>query len=533
MPSQRNNESNGGTEQSRKRMHAFNRWSTAHPHTSGEGMDHERVFALLTQVITSRFRLNRQLVELGIKMEGKKSRLGHMLDRLSLRFSLILWRLMHAILTLVCWQHFFYIKFRQQEANVPDGAPNEGLKRFTPPFEFGAMHAILFQLALVPLTMCRSTLAWLSTSSPLRGVFPFEHILQFHIFVGYLFCTIMVLSVIFFFIFFGKVCSDHLNGRDPADLCRNFSREIMFTGYGILVATLVILSSSFFRARLAYEVFYYLHIFFVFAMFTLAILHTLDDEFRAGTPKGKARSQAWRWFATSLVTYLADRMWSYTSMRRATVLKAELSYDEQTIVLYVRKPAGFVFSAGQHASLQIPSIDATWHPFSIGSAPSAPELVFFIRVCTAGSWTQRLSEHTQLERLVTQRAAVNILGPYGYPMCGGGSHDRVLAVGTGTGIVPPFSLMWERARRLGMLQKDVLLETRSRGPSRRSSWRRRSSRNSRRRAARARAAHSASRAPRPSSARRARRSRGACRRAGRAAAARPSRARWRRRRSRR
>ena len=236
-------------------------------------------------------------------------------------------------------------------------------------------------------------------------------------------------------------------------MCRNFSREIMFTGYGILIATLVILSSSFFRARLPYEVFYWLHVFFVLAMFSLATLHTLDDEFRAGTAKGKARSQAWRWFVTSLVTYGADRMWSYTSMRHGTVLKAELSYDEQTIVLYVRKLSRLRLQRRQHASLRIPSIDSTWHPFSIGSAPSAPELVFFIRVYGAGSWTKKLSDHAQLERLVSHCAAVNILGPYGYPMCGGRTHDRVLAIGTGTGIVPLFSLggsgaaPWDAARR--------------------------------------------------------------------------------------
>ena len=81
------------------------------------------VFGLLSQVVIARFRLNRQLVKLGLNMEGTESRLSRMLDVLLLRTSLILWRLIHAIITLVVWQHFFYIKFRQQEANVPSGAP--------------------------------------------------------------------------------------------------------------------------------------------------------------------------------------------------------------------------------------------------------------------------------------------------------------------------------------------------------------------------------------------------------------------------
>ena len=439
---------------SRERMHQY----IASKHASDSSSDPLLLFWLSVQVTICRIRLNRQLVALGDTESSHRHRWS---DLLSLRARWIIFRFFHVVITLVVWQHFFYIKFRQQEKGVPDAAPNRGLKRFTPPFEFGAMHAILLQLSVIPLTMCRSLLAWLSTSTPLPRVLPFEHIVQFHIFVGYFFCTIMVLSVIFFFTFFGKVCSDYLNDLDPADLCRNFSREIMFTGYGILVATLIILSSSFFRSRLRFEIFYWMHLFFVFSMFLLAVLHTMDDEFRNNTPKGKLRSQGWVWFSTSLVTYFADRCWSIAGTRTSRIVKAEQSFDLKTVVLYVRKPAGFHFQAGQHASIQIPAIDGSWHPFSIGSAPLADELVFFIQVQGRDdSWTARLSDSKMLTSLVSHGGAVRIMGPYGYPIGGTSKHDHVVAIGTGTGIVPMFSLMWERARRLGLLQKDVLLETR-------------------------------------------------------------------------
>ena len=113
------------------RMPAPVRPAAVAPHGDNHTSHDVLMFSLLTQVVTARFRLNRRLLEFGLKVEGAKSWLGRMLDVMSLRFSLILWRLAHAILTLVVWQHFFYIKWRQQEANVPDGAPNEGLKRFT------------------------------------------------------------------------------------------------------------------------------------------------------------------------------------------------------------------------------------------------------------------------------------------------------------------------------------------------------------------------------------------------------------------
>lgn len=180
------------------------------------------------------------------------------------------------------------------------------------------MHAILLQLALLPLTMCRSLLALSSTSRLLRGTLPFEHLTQLHIFIGYLFCTIMILSVLLFFAFFGKTCADFLRGLDPMDGCEKMRTEIMITGCCIFGVTLLVLLSSLFRNRLRFIHFISLH-HLVFVMFVLAILHTLDQEFRSATAVGQARSQTVLWFGATLALYLCDRGWSYIAMHvRAT-----------------------------------------------------------------------------------------------------------------------------------------------------------------------------------------------------------------------
>ena len=163
-------------------------------------------FVTLTRVAMLRQKLSREMIRSA--MQGT-SFLTPSLSRrlnsiLTIRFRIILFRLVHFAITLVVYQHFFYIKFRQREGKVPLLAPNSSLKRLVPPFEFGAMHAILFQLAVIPLTMCRSLLATLSTNSTVNAIIPFENLIEFHIFVGYLFCIVMVLSVIVFFGFFGK-----------------------------------------------------------------------------------------------------------------------------------------------------------------------------------------------------------------------------------------------------------------------------------------------------------------------------------------
>lgn len=91
--------------------------------------------------------------------------------------------LLHLVATLVIWQHFFLVKFRQQQDDVPAGAPYYWAKRVIPPLEFGSMHAILFQMTLIPLTMCRYTIASLS-GSRLDGYFPLNRMLRMHIHMG-------------------------------------------------------------------------------------------------------------------------------------------------------------------------------------------------------------------------------------------------------------------------------------------------------------------------------------------------------------
>ena len=318
--------------------------------------------------------------------------------------------------------------------------------------------------------MCRSLLAYLSTSPVLRGRFPWEHIFRFHIHLGYFFCGIMITAVGVFFFFFGKVCSDHLNGLDPVDTCRNFSREIMFTGYAIFVCTVVLLLSSYLRSRYNYRIFYWGHIFFVYSMYLLAILHTLDDEFRAGTKKGKLRSQTFIWFSSSLAVYFGDRIWSISAEKRTTVLKAEQTKDQSGVLLYIRKPADFQFEPGQHAMLQIPAIDLSWHPFSIASGPQQEYLLFFISVSKAGAccapkpWSARLFDTIQFgfaswKTGLSGSVDVKIRGPYGAPVVPKpDAPSLTLLIGSGSGIVPMLSMLQHRIYKLSLTSKEGVLQ---------------------------------------------------------------------------
>lgn len=114
---------------------------------------------------------------------------------------------LHFLTTMVIWLHFCVTKFRTQEGNVPDIASNYYWKIYAPTLEFGAMHAILFQLSLLPLTMSRLSISRLS-SSILEKIIPFNRMVQFHIHLGYTMVSIVILATVFFFIFFGILCAD-------------------------------------------------------------------------------------------------------------------------------------------------------------------------------------------------------------------------------------------------------------------------------------------------------------------------------------
>ena len=130
----------------------------------------------------------------------------------------------HFLATMIVWQNFAIKKFTEQKGVVPEGANRYWWKVLAPSVEFGAMHAILFQLALLPLTMSRYTIAYLSQTA-LSRFFPFNRLLAIHYHLGYVLVSFVFLATVFFFAFFGLLCSD---GEQA--FCDKFKSEIMITG---------------------------------------------------------------------------------------------------------------------------------------------------------------------------------------------------------------------------------------------------------------------------------------------------------------
>lgn len=149
----------------------------------------------------------------------------------------------------------------------------------------------------------------------------------------------------------------------------------MATGYGILGTTIVVLFTAMFRGRIGYNLFFFSHL-LVLVMYLLALLHTIDNEVRAG----KVRSQSFRWFTASLLIYISDRAWRHCTVHHSSAASGWLSADGTTIALKIQRPPTFVFVPGQYASLQIKQFELIFHPFSIGSDP-----VVSLPMCLSGN----------------------------------------------------------------------------------------------------------------------------------------------------
>ncbi len=354
----------------------------------------------------------------------------------------------HFASTIVIWMHFALIKFEQQADKVPEDAHRYWLKRLVPPIEFGSMHAILFQMALIPITMCRCSISALAESA-VNKVVPLNRALAMHIHLGYTMIMIVFFATIFFFFFFGLLCSE---GEQA--FCDKFTMEIMITGYCILGTLLIIGLTSHFRHRIPYEIFYGVH-HIVFAMYIITIAHTLDIEQRTGRSQ---RSQTFKWFSSTLLYYFCDRVAMHMNHRYDTKLISSSvvwgSKGSKLIILKAQRPALFQFKSGQYAYIRINKINNQWHPFSIASRPDSSHLEFYIQVFEGKAWTKKLWDLFDAEG---NNLKIEVMGPYGTSLCQSRNYSHILAIGGGTGVVPILSLYNDHMHNLLRLDPNKFL----------------------------------------------------------------------------
>lgn len=392
---------------------------------------------------------------------SSKGPMEKFISKVSANRQLILTVIVHLTVTVLVWQHFFFKKYTSKLDTIPRAANRYWWKVLTPSFEFGVMHVILFQMALLPLTMSRYLVTQLSETW-VKRYFPFGYLMEYHFIMGYIMVGTVFASTIIFFAFFGLLCNEQKSGVEPSPngemtFCTNFTMEIMATGYAILALLLIVGGTSYLRYQIPYEVFYVVH-HVTIVIFAVTIAHTLDIQFR----KGLDRSQTFKWFSAPLLIYFTDRFYMWCNKSLMGVAKSEILGNKEgkkSLILTLNKPHTFGYNPGQYVYLKAKVLDSFWHPFSVASEPNEKVLRFYIDVYEPGSWSHKLWELTENGTIGTGCPHLfEVTGPYGTSFDFNGVNHLCL-VGAGTGIVPMMSAMRSVTRQFKLLQAEKYISS--------------------------------------------------------------------------
>ena len=209
--------------------------------------------------------------------------------------------LSHTIATLLVLSHFFLVRWTERRTALPPAAPFYWMQRIVPAALFGAKHATLFQMALLPISMCRHLITVSGLGNTAWAYFA-------HVYLGYVVLITLVLVSALFIAFFGVMCQGGVQpacARLPcralrparahaasfascaacsarrARSCAKLISEIMLTGYALTFLTLVILVTGYLRHSkgFSYRVIYVVHHLFI-VFYVGSVAHTMDTEFR-------------------------------------------------------------------------------------------------------------------------------------------------------------------------------------------------------------------------------------------------------------
>lgn len=264
-----------------------------------------------------------------------------------------------------------------------------------------------FGLILIPmmrLALSRSSHRWLNVLLPVHKAIE-SHQIAGHALIGF--------SVVHVAAYIG-LYGTHGFRSHPANV----------TGIALAVLLGVLWWGAMARGKRRFEVFYYTH-FLGIPILGLGFLH----------------APWFVWLMTlPLVLYLVDRGIRAFLMSRVAVIE-HLRNDGRDIDLFVHRPVGFTYAAGDYAFLCFPDLSrAEWHPFSLVNAPSERGSLSF-RIRRTGDWTERLST-------LPVGSRVYIDGPFSSPCRDLHHRSRTIIVAAGIGITPFVSFLADLANRV-------------------------------------------------------------------------------------
>mgnify|MGYP000624179010 CR=1 FL=1 len=172
--------------------------------------------------------------------------------------------------------HYAMIRYESLTPSIPEDAAYLWAKRIAPPMVYGSKFAILFQMALIPLTMSRFSIASLS-GTVLDRFIPMNRAMRIHVYLGNSMICLVLCATFALVTCYGSLCV--LNEQE---YCERLTSEIMCTGYAITGFVFMIGLTSYFRHRIPYEIFYAVH-HLLFVLYIVTVAHTFDNMERAAS----------------------------------------------------------------------------------------------------------------------------------------------------------------------------------------------------------------------------------------------------------
>ena len=246
-------------------------------------------------------------------------------------------------------------------------------KLYLHPLEVGMNHIALFNFTLLPLTMCRTLITYIGGQAQQSsgnngllhaGIFNTQTMEQFHGIVGYV-ATIDVLCVFTSIEWYNRRLCYFCGDEAACEIVQlyPFKSDIYIAGLCIVLTCFLVLWTSYFRygptvvkdmtySKNNYKLFFAFH-HITFLFYFLICFHTMDSKWR----NGQTRGQNFQWVGTSMLVFAVDRFLLQKIFNKYNGVRVvEWKTLGEYVHLVVRRPAGFVFQAGQYAYLHAPQL---------------------------------------------------------------------------------------------------------------------------------------------------------------------------------
>jgi respiratory burst oxidase len=338
----------------------------------------------------------------------------------------------------------------------------------------GSAQCLNLNCCLIMLPICRHLLTHLR-ATPLRFLFPFDAVLEYHIYIGIAIAIFVVMHVM------AHMCDFHRFSRaDEGDIYALFGDKLgddipegigdrwkllLATPAGItgiiMVVCMLIAYPFTLRRRNSFNAFWVTHHLLIVMVIALCFhgMSSLLEPF-----------QSVYWVMLPLALYLIPRAIRETPLSKVKVLDIEIKRGN-VVGLKLARPKSWDahIRAGMYAHVNIPSISCLeWHPFTLTSAPSEDFIEFHFR--NSGDWTSDV--HDLLEDIAPKQdeegerrfkiptdLVIKVDGPTGASSQGFSDYPIVVLIGAGIGVTPMISVLKQLLVTPGKMQRTFLYWT--------------------------------------------------------------------------